>query len=91
MQPPAYGQPAPAPRYDSPPEIMAHVEPVPIETPASRPPQPVDPKPAETPPTRPPRRIPAPASPDLSNLPPAIALSLSRLARGSRSGEDGGS
>ena len=91
VQPPSYGQPATVPRYDSPPEIMARVEPVPIETPASRAPQTVDPKPAEVPPARPPRRIPAPAAPDLSNLPPAIALSLSRLARGSRSGEDGGS
>lgn len=90
-QPSVYEHPGSMPRQDNHGQFSAQVDPVPIETPASRPPPPPDPRPTEPPTVRPPRRISASVEPDLSNLPPAIALSLSRLARGRRPGEDGSS
>jgi diguanylate cyclase (GGDEF)-like protein/PAS domain S-box-containing protein len=69
-------EPAPAP-YET-------AEATPGAAPGPMPPAAADP---HTQPARP--TTPPPRSPDLSNLPPAIAASLSRLARSNRTGTDG--
>jgi hypothetical protein len=69
-------EPAPAP-YET-------AEATPGAAPGPMPPAAADPLTQPARPTTPP-----PRSPDLSNLPPAIAASLSRLARSNRTGTDG--
>ena len=70
--------------FRQPPRARPAIEPV--RRPALRPAVGPENAGAAVPPTRQPRPAVPPKSPDLSNLPPAIAASLSRLARGGNSG-----